>query len=149
MIELQIQYRALTIAQAADSHQGATSIQIIAVAHPSNQTIDSQKRKSFRLMKGDAGSFLLDCSSLDIRGQPVAGRSDQGLVRPRQQFGISRRGTQAGRLHLPPPRSSWVFPAAGFADGLPAPFWWASPDSRNCLGVIPVHRLKACVRELN
>jgi len=114
MIELQIQYRALTIAQAADSHQGATSIQIIAVAHPSNQTIDSQKRKSFRLMKGDAGSFLLDCSSLDIRGQPVAGRSEQGLVRPRQQFGISRRGAQKKVLGWAPSLA-----AAAFFLGLP------------------------------
>ena len=61
VIELQIQYRALAIEQAADSHQGATSIQIIAVAHPSNQMIDTQKRKSFRLKKDDAGGFLFDC----------------------------------------------------------------------------------------
>jgi hypothetical protein len=61
MIELQIQCRALTIAQAADSYQGATSIQIIAATHPSNQMIDSQKRKSFRLKKGDAEGFFLDC----------------------------------------------------------------------------------------
>ena len=60
MIELQIQYRALAIEQAADSHQGATSIQIIAVAHPSNQMIDSQKRKSFRPKMGDAEGFFLD-----------------------------------------------------------------------------------------
>ena len=61
MIELQIQYRALAMGQAADSHQGATSIQIIAVAHPSNQMIDTQNRKSFRLKKGDAGGFLFGC----------------------------------------------------------------------------------------
>jgi len=61
MIELQIQYRALAIDQAADSHQGATSIQIIAVAHPSNQMIDTQNRKSFRLKKDDAEGFFLDC----------------------------------------------------------------------------------------
>ena len=58
MIELQIQYRALAIDQAADSHQGATSIQIIAVAHPINQMIDSQKRKSFRPKMGDAEGFF-------------------------------------------------------------------------------------------
>ena len=56
-----IELRALAIEQAADSHQGATSIQIIAVAHPSNQMIDTQKRKSFRLKKDDAGGFLFDC----------------------------------------------------------------------------------------
>jgi len=46
--------------KAADSHQDANIIPIIAMAHPTSQMIASQKRKSFRLRKDDVGGFLRD-----------------------------------------------------------------------------------------